>query len=307
LIVPDKAGWSYEQIALALVKHNTDPDLKLGVLPLKGREQEFIRQEKYYARILLMGHQQLEMLPFYATIDSDRWLTGIHSHHAFDKDLNTTPEKDVEPPWELVRTLKRFRAVNCVSKRLFNLFSGKGLNLSLTQNGVDCEVFTPMQPLSTEGPLRVGFAGTGKGIHDRRKGLTEFVIPACQKAGVRLVTAVARTDSALPPEAMPAFHNSYDVFLLPSSSEGLSIAILEALACGRPVISTRVGGSTEVITDLANGFLVDRTVDAIVERVEWFDRNRNSLVAMGQQARHVIERDWSWEVRAKAWTEFLQA
>ena len=79
------------------------------------------------------------------------------------------------------------------------------------------------------------------------------------------------------------------------------------MACGRPVISTRVGGSTEVITDLANGFLVDRTVDAIVDRLEWCARNRNSLVAMGQQARHVIERDWSWEVRAKAWTEFLQA
>ena len=307
LLVPDKSHWSYDQIACAIVKYNTDPNLAFDILPLKANEKEFLRIEKAYHRVLLMGHQLLEMLPWYWSPDPDRHLTGIHSHHAFDPDLRTTPDRDVEPPWELVRTLKRFRAVNCVSTRLFNLFSGKGLNLFLTQNGVDCEMFKPTQPLSTEGPLRVGFAGTGKGIHDRRKGLTEFVIPACQKAGVQLVTAVARTESALSPEEMPAFHNNYDIFLLPSSSEGLSIAMLEALACGRPVISTRVGGSTEVITDLANGFLVHRTVDAIVERLEWFDRNRNSLVAMGRQARHLIEQDWSWGVRAKAWMEFLKA
>jgi glycosyltransferase involved in cell wall biosynthesis len=47
-----------------------------------------------------------------------------------------------------------------------------------------------------------------------------------------------------------------DLFVLPSLSEGLSVAILEALAVGVPVVATAVGGSPEVITSGEDGFLV---------------------------------------------------
>jgi glycosyltransferase involved in cell wall biosynthesis len=53
-------------------------------------------------------------------------------------------------------------------------------------------------------------------------------------------------------ELMPLF----DVFALPSLSEGLSIALLEALAAGRPVVATNVGGNPELITDGETGLLV---------------------------------------------------
>jgi len=48
-----------------------------------------------------------------------------------------------------------------------------------------------------------------------------------------------------------------DVLLLPSLSEGISNAVLEAMAAGLPVIATRCGGMDEVITPGADGFLVD--------------------------------------------------
>jgi glycosyltransferase involved in cell wall biosynthesis len=49
-----------------------------------------------------------------------------------------------------------------------------------------------------------------------------------------------------------------DVFVLPSRSEGYSLALLEALQAGLPVVSSRVGVATEVIDDGRNGLLVDR-------------------------------------------------
>tara|TARA_R110002050_G_scaffold294375_1_gene452124 strand:- start:1208 stop:2320 length:1113 start_codon:yes stop_codon:yes gene_type:complete len=48
-----------------------------------------------------------------------------------------------------------------------------------------------------------------------------------------------------------------DVFILPSLSEGFSISLVEAMLCGLPVISTRVGGPSEIITSEKNGFLFD--------------------------------------------------
>jgi len=50
-----------------------------------------------------------------------------------------------------------------------------------------------------------------------------------------------------------------DVFILPSLSEGLSIAILEAMAAGRPVVTTKVGGTPELVLDGETGLLVAPT------------------------------------------------
>ena len=50
-----------------------------------------------------------------------------------------------------------------------------------------------------------------------------------------------------------------DVFVLPSLSEGLSIAILEAMAAARPVVTTRVGGNPELVVQGETGILVEPT------------------------------------------------
>ena len=317
LILCDRFFWSYHSIALALQKHNTDPDLQIDIMALKGHESEFLSVEKRYDRVLVMGWQMCESRSMRRALDGERWLTGVHSHHSFDQDLLTTPDDDVAPPWPLILFLRKFRGVNVVSDRLHRLFSDEKINNVpthpqykvnpvYTPNGVDTEVFRPTTPLTSDGPLRVGFAGTAKGIHDARKGYSEYVVPACCKAGCKLITAIARTETCLPPEQMPEFWNSVDVMLLPSSSEGFSIAALEAAACGRPVISTRVGGSTELIRDGQSGFLVDRTVNAIAEKLVYLQGDRDGLTIMGAMARDVVVSAWSWAKRAPAWLAFLK-
>lgn len=64
-----------------------------------------------------------------------------------------------------------------------------------------------------------------------------------------------------------AYLAQLDYFLLTSTSEGLSIATVEALATGLPVIATRCGGPQEIIADDRDGLLVDIDVEAITNGI----------------------------------------
>ncbi len=58
-------------------------------------------------------------------------------------------------------------------------------------------------------------------------------------------------------EDIPELLRSSHLFALPSDSEGLPMTIIEAMACGLPVVATRVGGIPELIEPETNGFLID--------------------------------------------------
>lgn len=70
----------------------------------------------------------------------------------------------------------------------------------------------------------------------------------CKPVGDRIVFAGSRRD-------VPHVLSSFDVFLQASHSEGFSNSILQAMACGRPIVATDVGGNRELV-DEASGFLV---------------------------------------------------
>lgn len=58
-------------------------------------------------------------------------------------------------------------------------------------------------------------------------------------------------------EDLPAYYNAMDIFVFPSRSEGVPKVVMEASACGIPVISTNVGGIPELIKAEETGFLVN--------------------------------------------------
>lgn len=73
---------------------------------------------------------------------------------------------------------------------------------------------------------------------------------------------------AKPHEEVPLWMNACDVFILPSLRESFGIAQVEAMACGKPIVATRNGGSEEILTSGDYGLLVEpRDPDALAEAV----------------------------------------
>jgi glycosyltransferase involved in cell wall biosynthesis len=80
------------------------------------------------------------------------------------------------------------------------------------------------------------------------------------------------------------------VYVLPSYHEGMPRSVLEAMAMGRPILTTDVPGCRETVVPGENGYLVSKAdVAALAERMIWFIENRDQWQRMGQASRRMAE------------------
>lgn len=100
---------------------------------------------------------------------------------------------------------------------------------------------------------------------------------------------------------IPTFLAEADVFVLPSLNEGMSNSILEAMACGLPIITTDTGGSEELIK--GNGFLVKKESSGDIKKViKEYLKNRDLLLEHGKNSRKIAEK-MKWGNVAKDYFE----
>lgn len=154
-------------------------------------------------------------------------------------------------------------------------------NLNRAVKGV--RYFVESMPLIVAREPRARFLILGDG-HEK-----DSLLALTRTLGIedRVVFAGFRSD-------VSRFYPLMDVSVLTSLSEGLSIALLESMRCGLPVVATRVGGNPELVREGETGFLVppkdprafaDAVVQVLTDRVL---RDR-----MGRNGRAVIEREHS--------------
>lgn len=99
---------------------------------------------------------------------------------------------------------------------------------------------------------------------------------------------------------LPNYYSAADVFVLPSHSESFGLAALEAMACGTPVVASRVGGFKTFIDSGKTGYMVPwRCPEPFAHRLEMLFANAGLLQTMGDAAR-VRSLEMGWDHTANA-------
>ena len=112
----------------------------------------------------------------------------------------------------------------------------------------------------------------------------------------------------VPEELLPLYYNAADYFVIPSSSgEGLPLVLLEAMACGLPVIATTVGGTPEIIKDMVNGALVPpRNQEALAQAISKLISLRKESQAIRIENRKTVEANFNWDKNVRQLIEIYE-
>ena len=92
--------------------------------------------------------------------------------------------------------------------------------------------------------------------------------------------------NAVPHSDLPLYYNAADVCVVPSYYESFGLVALEAMACGVPVVASRVGGLKETVQDGRTGYLVPwRCPERFAERLDLLLRNEQLRRSLGREGR----------------------
>jgi D-inositol-3-phosphate glycosyltransferase len=92
-------------------------------------------------------------------------------------------------------------------------------------------------------------------------------------------------------DKLPLYYNAADVCVVPSYYESFGLVAVESMACGTPVVASRVGGLTSTISDGETGYLIPwRCPEPFAERLELLLDNDELRASFGRAGREAVER-----------------
>jgi glycosyltransferase involved in cell wall biosynthesis len=194
-----------------------------------------------------------------------------------------------------------------VAARSFEPFAHAGKTVVI-RPGVDHELFSPPAARDAEvfRACYVGRIAAPKGIHYLIEAWKKLALPNAElvlagrifpemsylrreAAGMRI-----RLAGILPPDEVARCYRNSSLFVFPSANEGLSLAVLEAMASGLPAIACRHTGAEDCITPGKHGLLVKtRDAEDLAEAILWCYGHRSEAAAMGRAGRSRIEEEFT--------------
>ncbi|MFQ5614412.1 MAG: glycosyltransferase [Anaerolineae bacterium] len=203
-----------------------------------------------------------------------------------------------------------------------------GYPIEVIPNAVDLSVFTPPLQRRDAGPVQLLFVGrlnafknvetlleaiahllaldvgpftleiVGEG--ERRASLEQQVVALGLTRVVRFAGWVGH------PQILDHYRET-DLFVTATTWEGMPNTVLEAMACGLPVVGSRAPGLDQLVEDGVNGYLVEvNDVPALADRLARLIQNGYERRRMGRESRKLAERRFAWEYIAAQYADIYR-
>jgi glycosyltransferase involved in cell wall biosynthesis len=150
----------------------------------------------------------------------------------------------------------------------------------------------------------IGLRATGSGLKFLVAGGPVFGVDAprettlrklCDELGLtgRVVFTGLRED-------MPRVYAAMDIFVIASFYEACSRTVLEAMACGKPVVGTNIDGTPEMVADGMTGLLVPAgDAERMAAAIGTLAEDKDKRLAMGIEARKRVEKEFDIKAHVK--------
>jgi teichuronic acid biosynthesis glycosyltransferase TuaC len=220
-----------------------------------------------------------------------------------------------------------------VSDRLSNVMK---MEIPTIHGLVDTKTFQPAEdktalrcelniPTASLALLFVGHVTREKGIYELlaalgkiRENLPHAVLNICGSSTEHKELSIiiakhnlshsVRLVGTVDPADMHKWMQASDIFVLPSYTEGMPNAVMEAMACGLPVISTTVGGLPEAIGDCKGAILIEpKNADQLASAIIKVGTNKGLYEQMGDAARRTAEQRFGAEKNCKKLLTYLES
>ena len=178
--------------------------------------------------------------------------------------------------------------------------------------GVDVSQFSPKEysekMIERTRPIRFIYVGGVKELKGISYLLEAFQDIPNDQASLTVVGQYKSGDSDIAPyenrvnftgsvlhSQIPELLHQSDVFIFPSLGDSYALSVMEAAACGLPVIVSENTGVQDLVTDGENGFIIPiQSVDALKEKIQFFIEHPEQIEQMGLAARKMAEEN-TWD------------
>ncbi|MDO7907631.1 glycosyltransferase family 4 protein [Paenibacillus sp. JX-17] len=294
LLVADHPGWALDHIAR-----------DLSALDLNG----ITLTTDYYSNVTAADQADYDLIyPMGLSIAKRLYQTGIPLENMATAITSLVPYESHlasgTMPVGFMQFIRRLRGVNTYSDEIVRLFKPH-FPLIKTRVGIDTAQFKPAADQQKR-LFRVGWVGRID-LPDRRelKGY-DLVRSALKGLNAELDIRTFK-EQYVSRDQMIGYYQQLDCLICSSRTESIPFPVLEAAACGIPVISTQVGIVPELIRHKQNGILIPRTANAIRKEVMQLMTNPEERQRLGHNARDAIVELWSWDVCKQEWESFFKS
>lgn len=326
-VIIDEEGWAYYNIAVQLKKNLTDMDIDIFCSKYADSIVElfFALREYDVVHVLWRGILQFLDPDSAATelykygmdyqefkrkyLDQFCLTTAVYDHLYLEENAGDVTEK-------ILSVVDEYTVSSGKLSRIYSDRFDKKPSEEIT-DGVDLDMFRPenLERFDDIGdrPVCIGWVGNSvfwgnksedlKGVHT----ILNPAIEELQNEGYNIIKFYAdKQERTIPHDEMQKYYSKIDIYICTSRIEGTPNPVLEAMACGVPVISTDVGIVPEVFGKFQRQFILEkREVDCLKATIKSMLSSPENLKRCSQENIRQIQ-NWNWKQKCGQYGEFFK-